>query len=145
MSKAVDEFATIFSLVPCINILNLNINNKEITDKLNQIVTPFDGKITTIKSNIFKECVRDIKRSSYDYGVVVDSFINSDNTNNLFKLVATSIRDAGYIIIIEDKEKDLSNIYDLLEKYDFGAISQIDIFKNSNLIIGKKLHMWGMN
>ena len=143
MKKSLEEFATIFSLTPSISILDLNTNNDKITDKLNTIVEPFQGIITTIKSNIFKECIRSIKRSSYDYGVITNALINSDDMQSLFKIIATSIRDAGYIIIIEKKSNNLNEIYELLEKYDFGAISQIDIFENTNLIIGKKLHMWG--
>ena len=144
MKKALDEFASIFSLTPSISILDLNINNNDITNKLNNLVEPVEGNITTVNTNIVKDCFRSIKRSNYDYGVVSNAFINSDDTQNLFKLVANGIRDSGHILIIEEKSKDLNEIYELLEKYDFGAISQIDIFENSNLIIGKKLHMWGM-
>jgi hypothetical protein len=61
------------------------------------------------------------------------------------QILNKALRDAGHIIILEEKNKDISPIYNLLEEFDYGAISSIDIFAKYNLIMGKKLHMWGMD
>lgn len=145
MKKELEEFSSLFRLTPSISILDLNRDFSDITTELNDLVIPCDGKITTIQPSNFNELRSKIKRASYDYGVVCNAILDSENQNNLMKLISAGIRDSGYIVIIEQKDKNLDSIYELLEEFDYGAISSIDIFKNYNLIIGKKLHMWGMD
>ena len=144
MNKEQEEFSSLFQLTPSISILGLNIDNQDINTTLTQLLQPYDGILTTIKSNNLKEIRVKAKRSSYDYAILSNSILNCDNKDILMKIVASAIRDSGYIIILEDRSEDVNFIYELLEEFDFGAISQVDIFKNYYLIIGKKLHMWGM-
>ncbi len=56
------------------------------------------------------------------------------------KMITLSIRDSGYIIVLEEKSKSLDMMYELLEECDFGAISSIDIFENYNLIMDKNMN-----
>jgi len=144
MNKEQEEFSSLFQLTPSISILGLNIDNQDINTTLTQLLQPYDGILTTIKSNNLKEIRAKAKRSSCDYAILSNSILNCDNKDILMKIVASAIRDSGYIIILEDRSEDVNFIYELLEEFDFGAISQVDIFKNYYLIIGKKLHMWGM-
>jgi len=145
MPKQISEFLELFTITPNIDILDLNNGCDDISKALNELVKPFDGKIVTINTQVLNELKIKVKRSSCEYGVISNSILQSEDKHTLMKIITTAIRDSGYIVILEEKEKSLEEIYELLEEFDFGAISSVDIFEKYNLIIGKKLHMWGMN
>jgi len=143
--KELEEFLCLFDVTPNVTVLDLNIQCDDITKTLNSLVSPFDGTVTTINTTILKELKIKIRKSNYDYGVISNSLLDSTNSDTLMQIITAGIRDSGYIIILEKKDKDLEEIYNLLEEYDYGAISSIDIFEDYSLIMGKKLHMWGMD
>jgi len=145
MPKQISEFLELFTITPNIDILDLNNGCDDISKALNELIKPFDGKIVTINTQVLNELKIKVKRSSCEYGVISNSILQSEDKHTLMKIITTAIRDSGYIVILEEKEKSLEEIYELLEEFDFGAISSVDIFEKYNLIIGKKLHMWGMN
>lgn len=145
MNKELNDFSSLFDLTPSISILDLNNDNTGVTTQLNHIVLPFEGQTITIKPTNINKFRTKIKRSNYDYGVISNTILDFEDKNTLMKIITMAIRDAGYIIIIEEKTKCTNIIYELLEEFDYGAISTIDIFNNYNLIMGKKLHMWGMD
>ena len=145
MYKELEEFLCLFDVTPNVTVLDLNIQCDDITKTLNSLVSPFDGTVTTINTTILKELKIKIRKSNYDYGVISNSLLDSTNSDTLMQIITAGIRDSGYIIILEKKDKDLEEIYNLLEEYDYGAISSIDIFEDYSLIMGKKLHMWGMD
>jgi len=143
--KELEEFLCLFDVTPNVSVLDLNIQCDDITKTLNSLVSPFDGTVTTINTNILNELKIKIRKSNYDYGVISNSILDSTDNETLMKIITGGIRDSGHIIILEKKDKDLEEIYNLLEEYDYGAISSIDIFEEYSLIMGKKLHMWGMD
>ena len=145
MQKEIEDFCSLFTLTPNISILDLNVEFKDMTQILNDLVEPVSGTITTINTSKLNEIRAKAKRSNYDYGVISNQILQQDDKYLLMKLISMAIRDSGYIVILEQKEKDTSAIYKLLEEFDYGAVSCIDIFSNYSLIIGKKLHMWGMD
>ena len=145
MSKEIEEFSSLFRLTPSSSILDLNSDFSTISNTLNNLVLSYNGSVTTVQPASIKELRVKIKRSNYDYGVICNTILDYEDQNHLMKIITLGIRDSGYIIILEDKEKPLDVIYELLEEFDFGAVNSIDIFEKYNLIIGKKLHMWGMD
>ena len=145
MSKEIENFTSLFDFTPNISILDLNSGFKDITNILNSLISPFDGIVTTINTDILNELKVKIKRSSYDYGIITRMMLDAIDKEILIEIITKGIRDYGYIIILEEKSKNLDDIYMLLEECDYGAISTIDIFENYSLIMGKKLHMWGMD
>jgi len=144
-AKSLDFFKSLFSFTPSISILNLNNGTNKITESLNNFVAPYDGTITSLDTEVLKELRAKVKRSNYDYAVIHNTILNTEDKNLLMKILTAGIRDAGYIIILEYKDKTLDDIYNLLEEFDYGAVSLLDIFEDYNLIIAKKLHMWGMD
>ena len=145
MSKELEEFSSLFDLIPNISILNLNTTNTELSNTLENLVKPLNGNLLNIQSKDTRELKAKIKRAAYDYGIIYHSILNSENQETLMKLLNIGIRDSGYIIVLEKRGNELDCIYTLLEEFDYGAISSIDIFENYNLIMGKKVHMWGMD
>ena len=145
LSKEIKDFSSLFDLTPSIAILDYNLEFDKITKSLNNFVIPYDGEVTTIQTTNSNELRVKLKKSNYDYGVISNILLDQQDKQNFMKFITLSIRDSGYIIILEDKNKDVSVIYELLEEFDYGAISSIDIFDGYHLIMGKKLHMWGMD
>ena len=145
MSQEIKDFSSLFQITPNISILDLNNSCSNITQYLSDFVSPFNGEITTINSTIDTNFKSKIKRSNYDYGVICNTILNSNDQNTLMKIITMAIRDSGYIVILEKKDKNIDIIYQLLEEFDYGAVSSIDIFEKYSLIMGKKLHMWGMD
>jgi len=143
--KELGEFSQLFDISPSIHILDINYCCDDITNTLNSLVNPYDGKITTLNTTNSNELRIKVKRSNYDYVVLSSSFLNQENKNLFMKIASLGLRDSGYIIFLETKDKPLDEIYDILEEFDYGAVSCIDIFKDYNLVMGKKLHMWGMD
>ncbi|MEA3554924.1 MAG: hypothetical protein U9R39_11090 [Campylobacterota bacterium] len=144
-TKSLEDFKSLFSFTPSISILSLNNDTNKINESLNQFVSPYNGNVTSLDTEVLKILRAKVKRSSYDYAVVHDAILKSEDKNILMKIISSGIRDSGYIIFLEEKDKSFDEIYNLLEEFDYGAVSSIDIFENYNLIIGKKLHMWGMD
>ena len=145
IEKNLEDFSSLFDLTPQISILDINNNFHAITNKLEDIVLPHDGVVTTLENLPLNQLKIKAKRSSYDYVIISNTFLNQENISTFMKIISVTLRDSGYIIILEDKEKDLDRVYDLLEEFDYGAVSSIDIFTQYNLVMGKKLHMWGMD
>ncbi len=146
MSKELEEFGSLFNLTPSVNILHYIEVSNEITQKLESIVLPFGGKVKTIENNPpLNHLRKEAKHHGFDYAIVSCSIVDHDDQNNFMNLISKSLRDSGYMIILEKKEKTLNSVYELLEKYDYGAVNSINIFEEYNLIMAKKLHMWGMD
>ncbi len=139
------EFASLFYPTPHIPILDINLNLTALSNSLNNIVEPYEGKIATINTTLLNKIRVKAKRATYDYGVISNSLLDHEDKHKFMELISLAIRDSGYIIIIEEKNKNTDIIYELLEKFDYGAISSIDIFKDFTIIMGMKVHMWGMD
>jgi hypothetical protein len=146
MSKELEDFSSLFDLTPSISILHYVNIEDEVTRYLISYVASLDGKITTITNlpNI-GTTQKLVKSSSYDYIVISQIILQHQNQNSFMKIITKGLRDSGYIIILEEKGKSLDTIYNLLDEFDYGAVSKIDIFKKYELIMAKKLHMWGMD
>ncbi|MEA2050445.1 MAG: hypothetical protein U9O56_06930 [Campylobacterota bacterium] len=145
MTKGIEEFSCLFDFVPKIPILNLENNTSDITTALNELVVPYNGEITTLKTTKLNELKVKVKKETYLYGIVCDSLVDHEDKHRYMKIISTGIRDSGYIIILEKKDKNIDVIYQLLEEFDYAAVSLIDIFDDFHLIMAKKVHMWGMN
>ena len=52
--------------------------------------------------------------------------------------------ETSYIIILEPKGlMDISNVKEMLYEHEFRAANEIDIIQGYDLIMAKKMHMWG--
>ncbi|MEA3354088.1 MAG: hypothetical protein U9Q33_09765 [Campylobacterota bacterium] len=144
MDKELKEFYQLFDMAPNLAILDINNNYINMTQALNDLVLDIEGNITTVEyTNLDKEKAK-IRKAAYEYGVISDCFLESEDKRSMMELINRGVRDSGHIIILEKKGKSLQEIYTLFEEFDIGAVSIIDIFKEYDLIMGKKLHMWGM-
>jgi len=80
----------------------------------------------------------------YDY-LFVTSVIADDIKEQFIQKSHRVIKNAGHIVIFVQKDSysEAHTWIELLEKNNFVATSTIDMFKNHNVIISKKMHGWG--
>jgi len=90
-----------------------------------------------------KEPFRAIPRSN-DMIILKDIFDSHENQDMLLKLSYHSLANTADIIIMEKKGvMDLESIKQKLEEFEFRAANDIDIVDGYDLVVAKKMHMWG--
>jgi len=141
--KELEDFLALFRLTPYIDVVYIGKNRKLISD-IKQFLSKSSGKLQTIESITTQDIRKKLKKSCCEYLILDSVILDSSNTTQLFELLSMTLRDSGHIILLENKNKDKTILYNLLEQYDYGAVSSVDIFQDYDLIIAKKLHMWGM-
>jgi hypothetical protein len=80
----------------------------------------------------------------YDF-VFVTTSIPDNILDEFLKKIHSNIRNAGNIIILLEKDRDDKKyrLYELLEKNYFVATNSLDVFRNYEAVISKKMHGWG--
>lgn len=62
----------------------------------------------------------------------------------ILKLAYQTLANSANIIILEKKgTTDIASTKALLEELEFRSANEIDILENYDLIMAKKMHMWG--
>ena len=111
-------------------------------DEANKIDVLFsDVKIQYLKSlqHPFRALPRD-----YDMVIFKDIFTQHTNPKGLLKIAYTALANTANIIIMEPKGVlDVEATLTLLETFEFRAPNQIDVLPDYDLIMAKKMHMWG--
>jgi len=101
-------------------------------------------KNTNIKYvKTLKEPFRALPRSN-DIVILKDIFSIHKNQDMILKLSYSSLANTADIIIMEKKGiLDIEAIKIKLEDFEFRAVNDIDIVDGYDLIMAKKMHMWG--
>jgi len=101
-------------------------------------------KNTNIKYvKTLKEPFRAVPRSN-DIVILKDIFSIHKNQDMILKLSYSSLANTADIIIMEKKGiLDIEAIKIKLEDFEFRAVNDIDIVDGYDLIMAKKMHMWG--
>jgi vesicle coat complex subunit len=90
-------------------------------------------------SGVFRALPRD-----HDTVILHQVFLAHENKEALLKAVYETLANAAYIIIIEPKgEMDLLHVKDLLIEHEFRAPNEIELLEGYDLVMAKKMHMWG--
>ena len=93
--------------------------------------------------NNFKEPYRAMPRSN-DIIVLKDIFYQHKNKEMMLKIAYTSLANTADIIIMEKKGLlDVPLLKQMLEEFEFRSANEIDIVDGYDLVMAKKMHMWG--
>ncbi len=80
----------------------------------------------------------------YDMVIFKDIFSKHHNPKGILKIAYTTLANAAHIIIMEKKGVlDVDATLQLLEEFEFRSQNSIDILPEYDLLMAKKLHMWG--
>ncbi len=156
------DFLKLFNPLPGNHYLQVTTNTDETTDALNKIINEVDGelhlaiydendvdtkllyphlKVQHIKS--FKQPFRAVPRH-YDVVVFKDFYNLHENKNMVLKIAYTTLANTADIVIMEKKgSMDIEAMIEKLEEYEYRAANYIDVHPKYDLIMAKKLHMWG--
>ena len=102
---------------------------------------PHSAKIQYIQN--FQDPFRSIPRD-FDMVIFKDIFHMHQNQKLLLKLAYTALANTAHIIIMEKKGMmDIDAIKAMLEDFEFRASNDIDVLYEYDLVMAKKMHMWG--
>lgn len=100
-----------------------------------------DAKIQQIKN--FQQPFRAIPRN-HDIVIFKDFFHLHANPKMVLKIAYTTLANTADIIIMQEKgTMDIEAMKELLEEFEFRAPNDIDVLPEYDLVMAKKMHMWG--
>jgi len=100
-----------------------------------------DVKLQVI--NKFNTPFRALPRDN-DIVIFKDIFSQHTNPEMLLRIAYTTLANTADIIIMEKKGiMDIEATKELLEKFEFRAPNAIDLLDEYELVMAKKMHMWG--
>ncbi|WP_434636901.1 hypothetical protein MLC35_10295 [Sulfurimonas sp. NW7] len=80
----------------------------------------------------------------HDLVIFKDVFFRHQNPELLLRIAYTTLANTANVIIMQKKgTMDIENTKELLEKFEFRAPNAIDILPEYDLVMAKKMHMWG--
>jgi len=79
-----------------------------------------------------------------DIVIFKDIFTQHTNPQLLLRIAYTTLANSADVIIMEKKgAMDIEATKEVLEKFEFRAANAIDVLDEYDLVIAKKMHMWG--
>jgi hypothetical protein len=144
MSDELVLFRTLFDSSPNLTILNINNNCNEITKELQSIVDDSFGNLIIKQSHEIQPKNFRLQDRNFEYAIISDYLHLVENQDRFITSIYHSLENSAFIIILQKKENmDINSMKELLDKNNFRAVNDINIFEKYHLVMGKKLHMWG--
>jgi len=156
------QFLELFNPYPGNHYMQVTTEPDDITHALCELMQSVDGefslvvydedeceykntfphaKIKQVKS--FTQPYRALPRSN-DIILFKDIFYKHQNKEMLLKIAYTSLANTADIVIMEKKGLlDIQLLKQTLEEFEFRAANEIDIVDGYDLVMAKKMHMWG--
>ena len=133
ISDALDEL-----LQAVDGVLNLVLYNDKETDLQ---MKPQNADIQYIEN--FQHAFRALPRTN-DIVIFKDVFHQHLNQKGILKIAYTTLANAAEIIIMQKKgTMDIEATLAMLEEFEFRSQNYIDVLPEYDLLMAKKLHMWG--
>jgi len=156
------QFLELFNPYPGNNYLQVTTEVNEITDAIYALMQKVDGVLNLVvyseneenyterfpQANIqniksFKQAFRALPRTN-DIVIFTDTFHKHENQKGILKIAYTTLANAAEIIIMQKKgSMDIEATLNMLEEFEFRSQNYIDILPEYDLVMAKKLHMWG--
>ena len=157
-----EQFLELFNPYPGNHYLQVTTKVDETTTALNKLIKGVDGEFSLVvydenEINIqsdfpnvkiqhiknFKNPFRALPRT-HDIVVFKDIFHLHENQKGILKIAYTTLANAAHIIIMQKKgTMDIEAMKELLEEFEFRSANEIDVLPEYDLVMAKKLHMWG--
>ena len=142
-----EQFLQLFNPLPGNHFLQITTAEDEITKALSLMLEGVDGELDLALYNEdnldFSKPFRAPARSN-DMVIFKDVFHAHKNQKMILKIAYTSLANTADIIIMEKKGvMDVQAMKEMLEEFEFRAANDIDVVEGYDLVIAKKMHMWG--
>ena len=142
-----DQFLELFNPLPGNHYLQVATCEDEITKRLSSLIEDVDGEFKLVLYNDdnlnLTQPFRAIPRD-HDMVVIKDVYAKHKDKDMLIKLAYLTLANTANVIILEKKGLlDIDATKEHLEKLEFRAPNEIDILDGYDLVMAKKMHMWG--
>ena len=156
------QFLELFNPYPGNSYLEISNGISDISIALQKLLSKVDGNLDLVIYNQDKNDLKiqfpnskiqqidDLSKSframprSADIVILKDIFHIHTNQDILIKTAYTALANTADIIIMQEKgTMDIEAIYEMLEGFEFRASNSIDILPKYDLVMAKKMHMWG--
>ena len=142
-----EQFLQLFNPLPGNHYLQVATCEDEITTALTSMMESVDGELNLALYNEqnlnFSEPFRARPRD-HDIVIIQDVFHKHDNPKMILKLAYLTLANTADVVIMEKKGiMDIEAVKTLLEEFEFRAPNDIDIVEGYDLVMAKKMHMWG--
>ena len=141
------QFLQLFKPLPGNRYLQVTTTRDEISQALELLLAQVGGKLNVTLYNEenldFSKPFHALPRE-HDMVILQDIFLFHQNKSMLLKATYTTLANTANVIIIEKKGlMDIEEIKHILEENEFRAANQIDVLEKYDLVMAKKMHMWG--
>ena len=156
------QFLELFNPYPGNSYLQITTAVDETTDAFYELMNNVDGTLNLVlykeedselskkfpDANIqyipsLKQPFRALPRTN-DIVVFKDVFHQHKNQKAILKIAYTTLANAAEIIIMQKKgSMDIEATLNILEEFEFRSQNYIDVLPEYDLVMAKKLHMWG--
>ena len=157
-----EQFLELFNPYPGNHYLQITTHTDETTDALYKLMEGVDGELSLVvydendidlQSQFPKAKIQHIKNlktpfralpRTHDVVVFKDVFHLHQNQKGILKIAYTTLANAAHIIIMQKKRTmDIQAMKEMLEEFEFRSANEIDVLPEYDLVMAKKLHMWG--
>jgi hypothetical protein len=163
MTSQVKQFLELFHPLPGNHYIQVTTNVDETTTALYELLNAKEGEFrlalyqeeepTQIQEafplakiqhiNNFKTPFRALPRDN-DTVIFKDIFHQHEAKERLLKITYTTLANTANVLIMEKKGvMDIPQMLEMLQEYEFRSPNYIDILPDYDLVIAKKMHMWG--
>jgi hypothetical protein len=146
MNKEFSQFLELFDSSPNIAILHIDKSCEDIAIFLKEFINKNNGELSYKDVTQIDTKRLRLKDRNFEYAVVSNCLNDFDEQlqERFINGVYHSLENSAFVILLEHKDKsDISSMSELLDRCNFRAVNSIDIFEKYNLVMAKKLHMWG--
>lgn len=109
-------------------------------------VPGIQDKYPAAKIQYIKNFVHPFRALPRDNDIVIlkDIFHIHHDKDKLLKTTYTTLANTAEMIIMQEKETmDIQSMLDMLQEYEYRAANYIDVLPEYDLVMAKKMHMWG--
>jgi hypothetical protein len=142
--KEAGEFISLFDPFPNTAIYHIDNGCKDIVQLVADVREKLEGDLTFQSLNEIEQKKFRLKDRNFEYAIASDCLDKVEHQDRFISALYHSLENSAFIIIIQFKGTiDIETMKDILDRNNFRAVNDIDIFEDYHLVMAKKLHMWG--
>lgn len=145
-TKEKEDFFSLFDHFPNTAIYHINDDCEDINLLLEELVHNIEGELTTQDFNEIELKKFRLRDRNFEYAIVSDCLNKEDSefTDRFITSIYHSLENSAFIILLQTKNTiEITQMIDTLDRNNFRAVNDINIFDKYHLVMAKKLHMWG--
>ena len=153
------QFLELFNPKPGNRYLQITNKEDEITTVLRELLKKVDGELHLVLYD--KNTLKDVKSAQtqyidnmyapfralpreHDIVIFKDILHTHDNPDALLRIAYTTLANNANIIVMQEKgTMDIEVLKEKLENFEFRSPNHIDVLPAYDLVMAKKMHMWG--